>query len=78
MNKGGRLRGNAKRSVSGGRKVYFAGIGEVEAELHDFENMASDIKYKGPAVIESPFTTIVADEKTSFQRTSNGSLLLQP
>ena len=78
MNKGGRLRGNAKRSVSGSRKVYFAGIGEVEAKLHDFENMQPDIKHKGPAVIESPFTTIVADDKTTFQRTSNGSLLLKP
>jgi len=78
MGKAGRLRGNAKRSVSGSRTVYFPGTGEVDAELHDFENMEPGEEYKGPAIIESPFTTIVADGKTTFQRTTSGSLLMKP
>ncbi|NKB48650.1 MAG: hydantoinase/oxoprolinase family protein [Alphaproteobacteria bacterium] len=75
---GGRLGAGADRSVSGSRKVYFSGAGEAEAVLHDFETMASGVEHQGPAIIESPFTTVVADADTSFQRTAAGSLLMRP
>jgi N-methylhydantoinase A len=75
---GGRLGAGADRSVSGSRKVYFSGVGEVEAVLHDFETMASGVEHRGPAIIESPFTTVVADGDTIFQRTTAGSLLMRP
>jgi N-methylhydantoinase A len=75
---GGRLGAGADRAVSGSRKVYFSGAGEVEAVLHDFETMASDVEHSGPAIIESPFTTVVADADTTFQRTAAGSLLMRP
>jgi N-methylhydantoinase A len=75
---GGRLGAGADRSVSGSRKVYFSGAGEVEAVLHDFETMESGVEHSGPAIIESPFTTVVADGDTIFQRTEAGSLLMRP
>ena len=75
---GGRLGAGADRSVSGNRKVYFSGVGEVDAVLHDFETMASGVEHSGPAIIESPFTTVVADADTIFQRTAGGSLLMHP
>ncbi|NNE84742.1 MAG: hydantoinase/oxoprolinase family protein, partial [Alphaproteobacteria bacterium] len=75
---GGRLGAGADRSVSGSRKVYFSGAGEVEAVLHDFETMESGVEHSGPAIIESPFTTVVADGDTMFQRTEAGSLLMRP
>jgi len=74
----GRLKASAGRAVAGTRKVYFAGIGEVEAALLDFETMASGVEHRGPAIIESPFTTVVADADTRFQRTAAGSLLMHP
>lgn len=79
---GGRLGAGTDRSVSGSRKVYFSGAGpgagEVEATLHDFETMESGVEHSGPAIIESPFTTVVADGDTIFQRTEAGSLLMRP
>ena len=74
----GRLHTSGGRSVSGTRKVYFVGVGEVDAALHDFETMDSTVVHRGPAIIESPFTTVVADAETTFQRTATGSLLMQP
>mgnify|MGYP001288663113 FL=1 len=71
-----RLIDNNKRLVSGSRKVYFSETGEVEADLYDFSSMESRTEFKGPAIIESPFTTVVADENTVFYRTSTGSLLM--
>ena len=71
-----RLIDNNKRLVSGSRKVYFSETGEVEADLYDFSSMETQTEFKGPAIIESPFTTVVADENTVFFRTSTGSLLM--
>jgi N-methylhydantoinase A len=75
---GGRLGAGAGHAFSGTRTVYFSGAGEVEAVLHDFETMAPDVEHQGPAIIESPFTTVVADADTTFQRTASGSLLMRP
>jgi N-methylhydantoinase A len=74
----GRLYSSGGRSVSGTRNVYFVGVGEVDAALYDFETMDSGVEHRGPAIIESPFTTVVADAETTFQRTPTGSLLMQP
>ena len=71
-----RLIDNNKRLVSGSRKYYFSETGEVEADLYDFSSMETQTEFKGPAIIESPFTTVVADENTVFFRTSTGSLLM--
>ena len=70
--------GRAGRAVAGSRKVYFAGTGETEAALYDFETMASGVEHQGPAIIESPFTTVVADADTRFLRTASGSLVMRP
>ena len=75
---GGRLGSGAGHAFSGTRTVYFSGAGEVEATLHDFETMAPDVEHQGPAIIESPFTTVVADADTTFLRTASGSLLMRP
>jgi N-methylhydantoinase A len=74
----GRLHTSATRSVAGTRTVYFVGVGEIAATLHDFETMPSGVEYGGPAIIESPFTTVVADPDTTFQRTAAGTLVMRP
>ncbi len=74
----GRLRAGAGHTVSGTRKVYFAGEGGVDATVFDFDTMAVGESHSGPAVIESPFTTVIADSATRFERTASGSLLMRP
>ena len=74
----GRLRAGTGHAVSGTRKVYFAGEGEVDAAVFDFDTMAADESHSGPAIIESPFTTVIADSATRFERTASGSLLMRP
>ena len=74
----GRLAAGKGHDVSGTRKVYFAGKGTVEATLYDFEAMESGKQHMGPAIIESPFTTVIADSATGFERTASGSLLMRP
>lgn len=74
----GRLAAGKGHDVSGTRKVYFAGEGTVEATVYDFEAMESGKRHMGPAIIESPFTTVIADSATGFERTPSGSLLMRP
>lgn len=60
------------------RTVYFAGVGPVDAVVRLFEAMETGEALEGPAVIESPVTTIVIDPGASATRTSSGSLLIVP
>ena len=74
----GRLAVGKGHDVSGTRRVYFAGDGAVDAVVHDFETMTAGEQHQGPAIIESPFTTVIADGATRFERTASGSLLMRP
>ncbi len=74
----GRLGAGAGHDASGTRKVYFADTGEVEAAVYDFNELAAGEEHSGPAIIESPFTTVVADGATRFERTASGSLVMRP
>jgi len=74
----GRLVAGKRHEVSGTRKIYFSGDGAVEAALYDFETMQAGKQHSGPAIIESPFTTVVADARTQFERTASGSLVMRP
>ena len=62
----------------GMRRLYIAEKGETEAVVHRFEAMQIDVIHYGPAIVESPFTTVVADPGSVFYRTENGSLVLHP
>lgn len=73
-----RLVGGKRREVSGVRKMYFSEDGEVEAVVYDFETMQVGKQHTGPAIIESPFTSVVADARTRFERAASGSLVMQP
>ena len=62
----------------GTRRLYIADKGETEAVVHRFEAMQIDVIHYGPAIVESPFTTVVADPGSVFYRTENGSLVVHP
>lgn len=74
----GRLAAGKTHEAAGMRSVYFAGDGAVEATVLDFNSMQSGEQHSGPAIIESPFTTVIADGATTFERTASGSLLMRP
>jgi N-methylhydantoinase A len=68
---------NGSHDMPAARRVYFAGHGEVEATLHRFEAMPRGQQEKGPAIVESPFTTVVIDPGVSFEHSNNGSLVIR-
>ena len=60
------------------RRAYFGGTGFVEASLHDFERLTTGQSIEGPAIVESPFTTIVVDPGARARKLASGSLLIEP
>jgi N-methylhydantoinase A len=64
-------------SPGGKRNVVFPGFGAVEAEVIDFRTLKTDATLTGPAVIESPFTSVAIEPGVSFERTMAGSLRIK-
>jgi N-methylhydantoinase A len=67
-----------KTSVDGTRKVYFSGHGHVDATVRRFEAMKEGEVLSGPAIIESPFTTVVVDPGATAERRASGSVSIVP
>jgi N-methylhydantoinase A len=65
-------------SVDGTRKVYFAETGYVDATVRRFEAMKAGEQLPGPAIIESPFTTVVVDPGATAERRASGSVSIAP
>ena len=66
--------GPARRS----RTAHFADVGFVEAAVHHFESMNAGAQVPGPAIIESPVTSIVVDPGAIAERRATGSLVVRP
>jgi len=60
------------------RKAYFNGVGMVETRVGLFETMKSNVPLDGPAVIESPLTTVVIEPGATVVRKRSGSLVITP
>jgi N-methylhydantoinase A len=73
----GRLVTASSSTPKGGtRLVYFTGRGQVRATLHRLDTLPPGHRLAGPAIVESPFTTIVIDPDATFERTDHGSLMV--
>jgi N-methylhydantoinase A len=69
------------RSESGAaqpRMAWFSEVGLVQTPVHYFSAMKPGRQVKGPAIVESGFTTVVVDPGATVARTPSGSLLLRP
>ena len=66
------------RGHDGGRPAYFAGFGLIDALVRHFDDLATGERVAGPAIIESPVTTVVVDPGALVERSPNGSLLIRP
>ena len=60
------------------RKAYFTAIGMVDTRVELFETMKPNVPLKGPAIIESPLTTVVIEPGATVVRKESGSLVITP
>ncbi len=60
------------------RRVFFSGVGVLDAAICRLESMAPGTSIAGPAIVESSFTTIVLNPGASAERASSGSLVIVP
>ena len=56
------------------RRTYFAETGFASAVVHRFSAIRTDEIVSGPAIIESPFTTVVLPPNSVARKTAAGSL----
>ena len=63
-------------SHAGTRRIYFPVTGFVNAAVYDFAEMRPGAWVEGPAVIESPVTTVVLDPSARAQGAPTGSLVI--
>lgn len=75
----GRLEHKAAEDVVAGRReAYFDGHGLVTTAIHSLRSLKPGKKHAGPAIIESPFTTIVVNPNASFLLAPSGSIVVTP
>lgn len=60
------------------RPVYFDGHGWTETKVLRWDAIPEETDMAGPAIIESPFTTVIVDPPASFRRSAHGALLIEP
>ena len=58
------------------REIHLPGTGTVTAPVHAFDQVPDDAAVDGPAVVESPMTTVIVDPGARARRSENGSLLI--
>ncbi len=77
--------GNGNRLVSSeavreeapaSRKAYFTGHSSMETQIVQFGLLKPGQSIEGPAIIESPFTTVVIEPNSRVIQTESGSLLI--
>ena len=64
--------------ISTRRRAYFPNDGWVEVPVLRFERLAYDDWRVGPAIIETPFSSIVIDRAATSSRTESGNLVVRP
>jgi N-methylhydantoinase A len=62
--------------AAGRRRVYFPDAGWVDTRVEQFATLAGQVAVEGPAIVESPFTTIVIDPGAAAQRSPSGGLVV--
>jgi N-methylhydantoinase A len=60
------------------RQVYFQQEGWTKTAIYRLDRLDHGVQFNGPAIIESPFTTIVVDPGARFSRAASGSIVILP
>jgi N-methylhydantoinase A len=64
--------------VPSSRKASFEEKGTVQTPVYLFETMKTNVPVKGPAIIESPFTTVVIEPGAEVVHKRSGTLVIKP
>ena len=73
----GRLKHDATEDiVVGRRRAYFEGSGLISTAIHSLHSLKPGKVLNGPAIVESPFTTIVVDPGAKFMLAPSGSVVI--
>lgn len=73
----GRMRPHSQESERvATRAVWFPVSGATKAPIWPFTKLEIDQQYDGPAIVESPFSTVVIDPESIFWRLEDGSLVI--
>ena len=56
------------------RRVVFPGVGAADATVLKFDSLQVGESRTGPAIVESPFTSVAIEPDVQFKRTAGGSL----
>lgn len=67
---------NSRRIANGTRQVFFPEHGVVDARVIDIQAITDETLISGPAIVESPFTTVVVNPGASARRTHARSVLI--
>jgi N-methylhydantoinase A len=59
------------------REVYFHGGGRLETTVFDLDSLRVGEEVRGPAIVQSPVTTIVVDPGARATRTETASLVIE-
>jgi N-methylhydantoinase A len=60
------------------RRAYFEPGGWIDTPVLVFDELETGAVLHGPAIVESPLTTIVVDPSAALERTASGSLSIVP
>jgi N-methylhydantoinase A len=66
------------REAAPARPAYWTQTGTIEAQVYFFDALVPGEILPGPAIIESPVTTVIVDPGATVRRTSSGSLVILP
>ncbi len=64
--------------IEGRRRAYFSDVGAVDTPVHELFALPHGETRQGPAIIETPFTTIVVDSQATYTHAPSGSLIIKP
>jgi N-methylhydantoinase A len=73
-----RLGATRSPTERGERRVVFPGHGALETPVRRLDALPESREFTGPAILESPFTTVVVDPDARYCRQPSGSLVVYP
>ncbi len=76
-NIGSRLQEIEAKTVTSSREIYFDGV-KVTTPIYPLQSIPVALETEGPAIIETPYTTIVIDPAARFYRSEHGSVMIMP
>ena len=74
---GSRLQETTTKTIAESRDVHFEGA-EFTTPIYSLQSIPVGMETAGPAIIETPFTTIVIDPHSRFSKSEHGSVIVVP